>query len=99
MQKTNNAKIKVQKIKDTTYLCGGSSPSLLVAYGLGLLHVSLVGRLLFSLLLSHRIHLCHLLLLLLMPLGRILHVSIKCVLNLTSADSQSSEVVVDVLPS
>ena len=99
MQKINKVKIKMWKIKRLYLPLWGPSPSLLVAYGLGLLHVSLVGRLLFSLLLSHCIHLCHLLLLLLMPLGRILHVSIKCVLNLISVDFQSSEVVVDVLPS
>jgi hypothetical protein len=28
MQKINTVKIKMQKIKDTTYLCGGSSPKL-----------------------------------------------------------------------
>jgi hypothetical protein len=31
MQKLNNAKIKMQKIKDTTYLYGDPPPSLLVA--------------------------------------------------------------------
>jgi hypothetical protein len=28
MQKLNNAKIKLQKIKDTTYLCEGPPPKL-----------------------------------------------------------------------
>ena len=36
MQKINSAKIQMQKIKDTTYLCEGPPPSLLVAYGTGL---------------------------------------------------------------
>jgi hypothetical protein len=35
---------------------------------------------------------------LLMPLGQ-MHVSMKCVLDFTSADFQSSEMGVDVLPS
>ena len=36
MQKINNAKIQMWKIKDTTYLSEGPPPSLLIAYGPGL---------------------------------------------------------------
>jgi hypothetical protein len=36
---------------------------------------------------------------LLMPMGQILHMSMKCVLDLTSADLQTSEMGIDVFPS
>jgi hypothetical protein len=36
---------------------------------------------------------------LLMPMDQILHMSMKCVLDLTSADLQTSEMGIDVFPS
>ena len=55
------------------------------------------GHLRVVLLLQQRVHLCHLLLVLKLPLGCILHMSVKCVLYFTYADLQSSESGVDVI--
>jgi hypothetical protein len=48
-------------------------------------------------LLQQGIYLRHLVVRLLLPLGCILHVSIKCILGLTNADLQSSELGVDAV--
>ena len=73
-----------KKIQGTSV---GSSPKL--ACGLWSRIVSQgppVGHLRVVLLLQQRIHLRHLLMLLKLPLCRILHVSVKHILDLTSAD-------------
>ena len=59
---------------------GHSLWSRIVSHGPPICHLHVV------LLLQHRVHLCHLLLLLKQPLGCVLHMGVKCVLYLTSAD-------------
>ena len=99
MQKLDNAKIKMWKIKRYYLPLLGSSPKLARLLWSGVVpHVLPIGRLCVMMLLQHRIQLSHLLLLLLMPMCRILQMSIKCILNLTGADFQSSEVGVDIFP-
>ena len=86
MQKINNEKIKIQKLK-IVLTSVGPSPKLahrlrseIVRHGPPICNLRVV------LLLQHRIHLRHLLLLLKLPLYHILHVSVKRVLDLTSVD-------------
>jgi hypothetical protein len=75
------------KLKDITYLSEGPPPSLLVTKWSGVeSHVPPIGRLPFLLLLHHCLYVCHLLPLLVVPLGQILHVSMKHILDLTGAD-------------
>jgi hypothetical protein len=65
-----------------------------LAHGLGsrvVPHGLLVGCLRLLLLPHQRIDVCELLLLLLVPLGHTLHVSVKCILNLTYVEFQPSE--------
>ena len=80
----------------------GTSTGVLPKLGHGLLsrivsHGPSIGHLRVVLLLQQCIHLCYLLLLLKLPLGRILHMSVKCILNFTCADLQSYEVGVDAI--
>ena len=56
-----------------------------------------IDHLYVMLLLQHRVHLCHLLLLLKLPLGRILHMSVEYILNFTCVDLQSSKASVDAV--
>ena len=64
----NNTKIKIQKIKDTTYSVG-VFPKLARRLWFGIVsHEPLIDRLCVVLLLQYHVHLRHLLLLLLMPL-------------------------------
>jgi hypothetical protein len=90
----------MQKLKDITYLYGGPPPSLLVARWSGVeSHVPPIGSLPFLQLLHHCLYVCHLLLLLVVQLGRILHVSMKSILDLTGVDFQPSKTSAEVLPS
>jgi hypothetical protein len=76
----------------------GSSPKL--ARGLGsevLPHGLPIGCLRLLLLSQQRVDVHELLLLLLVPLGRILHVSVKCILNFSYAKFQPFKVGVDVV--
>lgn len=72
------------KIKDTSYLYGvllqTSLRSRIVSQRPPVCHPLLV------LLPQQGVHLRHLLACLLLPLGRILHVSVECILDLTCAD-------------
>ena len=56
-----------------------------------------VGRLCFLLLSQQRVDIREMLLLLYVPLSCILHMSVKCILNFTCVDFQSSEVSVDAV--
>jgi hypothetical protein len=76
----------------------GSSPKLALGLWSGIIsHGPPVGRLCFLLLSQQRVDVRELLLLLLVPLGRTLHVSVKCILNLTCAEFQPSEAGVDAV--
>jgi hypothetical protein len=87
--------VKNKKIQGTF---AGSSPKL--APGLWsriVSHGPPIGHLLGMLLFQQCVHLRHLLLLLKLPLGRILHMSVKCILDFTYADFQSSKSGVDAI--
>ena len=93
MRKFKNVKNKRYKLP-----LWRSSPKL--AHGLwsGIVSHGLpVGHLHIMLLLQQRVHLLHLLLLLKLPLGCILHMSVQRILDLTCADLQSSESGVDAI--
>jgi len=90
----------MQEIKRYKVPLQGFSPKLarVLWFGIGS-HGPSIGHLLIVLLLQQRVHLLHLLLLLKLPLGCILHVSVKRILYLTCVDLQSSELGVDIFPS
>ena len=95
MQKVN-AKIKnAKKIQGTST---GSSPKLAPSLRSRIVsHGPPVGRLCFLLLSQQRVDIREMLLLLYVPLSCILHMSVKCILNFTCVDFQSSEASVDVV--
>ena len=91
-------KLKIRKNKRYKVALRGSSPKL--APGLWseiVSHGPPVGHLRVVLLLQQCVHLRHLLLLLKLLLGCILHMSVKSILNFTCADLQSSEAGIDVV--
>ena len=92
MQKIN---VKFQKIQGTS---AGSSPNLAQDLWFGIVSQGPpVGCLCFLLLPQQRVDVDELLLLLLVPLCHILHVSVKCILNLTCTESQPFEAGVDAI--
>ena len=91
-------KFKIQKNKRYKLPLRGSSPKLAHGIWSGIVsHGPPIGHLRVFLLLQQRVYLHLLLLLLKMPLGCILHMSVKCILNFTSVDLQSSEAGVDAV--
>ena len=92
----------MQKIKNMKKIQGTSAgvlPQASSRLGSGIVsHGPPVGRLCFLLLSQQRVDIYELLLLLLyVPLPRILHMSVKCILNFTYVDFQSSKVTVDAV--